>query len=112
MDINKCKDYVRERCSAMAPVMNSKVRTVKHRFDEVSRKLRDGLHVSVVDLWTSLLEEVLHSGMEKKERTRLSDAQRLAASCQMPFPIYTAVAVKRHNHEEVFAGKELVTSGL
>ncbi|XP_062521662.1 cytosolic phospholipase A2-like isoform X2 [Corticium candelabrum] len=101
MNIYKCNEYLKERCVEMSSIIHPS--TVKQHFYEIERKHRDGLHVSAVDVWGSLLGQVLQPDLEKKERTRLSDAQQRVRSCQMPFPIYTAVMVQRHTAEEAYA---------
>jgi hypothetical protein len=85
----------------MGPLMHYK-RMADH-FSVIQKKYFDGYKVSLVDIWAAMIGQVLQPKLEKKESTRLSDAQDRVATCQLPFPIYTALLVKRRTATDVFA---------
>ena len=102
-NVDKCTAYLKQRCSVMGPLMHYS-RMADH-LGVIEKKYFDGHNVSLVDIWAAMIGQVLQTQLE---RTRLSDAQKSVATCQLPFPIYTALFVKKRTATDVFAGKNLV----
>ena len=103
-DVTKCTEYLKDRCTQMGPIMSPE--KMGDHVDVVVHKYYDGLDASLVDIWAAMIGKVLEPRLEKKERTRLSDTQDRVQTCELPFPIYTAVFVKEETPTEAYAGED------
>ncbi|XP_065493138.1 cytosolic phospholipase A2 epsilon-like [Caloenas nicobarica] len=66
---------------------------LKYYKKQLCQRKREGRKTSFIDLWSLVLESLLHDG---KDNHRLSDQQRAIDRGQNPLPIYTAVNVKNN----------------
>ncbi|OPJ82973.1 hypothetical protein AV530_010422 [Patagioenas fasciata monilis] len=66
---------------------------LKYYKKQLCQRKREGRKTSFIDLWSLVLESLLHDG---KDNHRLSDQQQAIDRGQNPLPIYTAVNVKNN----------------
>ncbi|NXN96472.1 PA24E phospholipase, partial [Rhinopomastus cyanomelas] len=66
---------------------------LKYYKKQLCQRSREGRKTTFIDLWSLVLESLLHDG---KDNHRLSDQQQALEQGQNPLPIYTAVNVKNN----------------
>lgn len=81
------------------------VKSTADHFDVIRKKHFDGRPVSLVDIWGEMIGAVFGKDLERKEKSRLSDQQKVADSGELPFPIYTALYVREGQPTEMYAGE-------
>jgi hypothetical protein len=72
-------------------------------FGEIYKKYFDGSDVSLVDVWAGLLGSVFQPDKEIRGPKKISHQKEAVATCDLPFPIYTAIYVKENATARVFS---------
>lgn len=101
-DVDQCHSFLRERCSKMGPLVT--VTRADDFFGEIYKKYFDGIDVSLVDVWAGLLGSVFQPDKDVKGPKKISHQRDAVATCELPFPVYTAIYVKENATAEVFSG--------
>lgn len=88
-DVDRCTDYIRKRCAETHRCTHE---IVWKGIKELGKKKAANMNFSFLDFWGYLLQELLDPEVKKLS---LSDAASAVATCQLPFPIFTAASVSK-----------------
>ena len=75
---------------------------------EEALKKRNDIHVSILEFWGYLLQELLEPNL----KFRLSDSRRAVAKCQLPFPLFTAASVNKDDATNKDSGEFLFLASM
>ena len=104
-DVDECTEYLRKRCAETHGYIS---KIIEKGVEEMGKKLADNINVSILDFWGYLLQELLEPSLKK---FLLSDSRSAVATCQLPFPLFTAASVNKDDATGADSGEFLFLMG-